>query len=94
MLNKRANHYGSAKDTNFTNALEKQASQTWLKQFDPITWTLHLKNGPDKKHSGLQVHAAKMAEMLAFLMGSKTLKPEIEKSMHEALQKLVDRALY
>lgn len=78
MLNKRATLYGSSRLATFTAALEEHATKTWLTQFDADTWTFHRNGGKDTKYGGMKLQAAKMTEMLSFLMSSNLLKKDIE----------------
>lgn len=68
MLHKQASLYGAEHSQNFTGVIEQHVADTWIKQFDAETWTLHKLRGPDKKHDGLKLRTAKMTEILTFLM--------------------------
>jgi len=78
ILNKKASEYGVKQSASFMKELENQVTDKWLKQFDSQTWTLYKENGPDKKHDGVQLHAAKMTVIMSSLLSNDKVKKELE----------------
>ena len=73
MLYKSASLYGSTqafatREASFKTAFEQHANKTWLSQFDADTWTFHRNGGKETKNGGMRLQAAKMTEILSYLM--------------------------